>query len=257
MARFGAVLLALSNIVGTIMGSVGTWYSMAAYYGWGSTGAPPSGGAVSMTAFLLPGLMLLVGVLLLGTSWWFIYRQFWRSKLIEQKDPSMLVSTPAAAAGFQYFPNRESLTRVHGELASRLKPVANADAIFVVGADFYHAGQSTHVIRRLILPNPEDDAFGYYLKSVGQEATKDLVKEITNLAKSKGAKVRWCKHFICHTMVLADVDKSSGWVHIESVFPHSLPKQRPGYTISKLQSADAVAQAKRIFDDLWDNSAEQ
>jgi hypothetical protein len=45
-------------------------------------------------------------------------------------------------------------------------------------------------------------------------------------------------------------------MHLESVLPHSRILRRPSYTVSKAQSAEAVAEMQRVFDSLWDEAKE-
>ncbi len=161
-------------------------------------------------------------------------------------------------AGFHYFPDRMVLNMTFGTLGGRFKDVSQVDAILVVGSDFYHARNNLHVIKRLILPDPESNSFKFYIGSVSQaDAIGALIRDVTKIAKENQTSVKWSSEFIFHTMLLADTDRPTGWVHIESVLPHSHPKLRPSYTVEKRFSADAVYEARDIFNHLWDASRPQ
>jgi hypothetical protein len=160
------------------------------------------------------------------------------------------------AAGFQFFPDRPSLHLAHGNLARRFANVSSVDAIWVVGQGFYHAGENLTVVKRLLLPNPDDEGFRYLSNTVGAPLTSDWVKEVTGRAKKSGAKVRWYNNFIFNSIILADVDKPSGWMHIETVLPYSKTTKRPSYTVYKVQSEETVLEMKRIFQEIWDAASD-
>src|SRR4051794_25442295 len=71
--------------------------------------------------------------------------------------------------GFQYFPDRAALDREHSSLGKRLSGATSLSAIWVVGQKFFDAGENVHVMKRLILPNPNSTSAGYYLQSLGQQ----------------------------------------------------------------------------------------
>lgn len=152
---------------------------------------------------------------------------------------------------FVFFSDRTSLQRAHGSLSDRLKNVERASAIWVIGQKFYHDQENTHVIKKLLLPNPDNPAFKFQIDTGPNQSAGVLVRQITELAKKAGAEVRWYDHFISHSIVLADTDKRRGWVHIESVFPHSTTSQRPSYTIYRRSNRRAVLEMQRIFDEMW------
>lgn len=155
-------------------------------------------------------------------------------------------------AGFEFFPNRAELNRVHGTLASRLTKANEVNAIFAVGAKFYDAGERLDVIKRLILPNPDSKSFANYSDNVSQR--QQAIRRVTEKAKSRDTDVRWSKDFIFHTLVLTDTDKPTGWAHIESVLPNSTTEQRPSYTIYKIRYDAAVSEMRRLFYKIWDES---
>jgi hypothetical protein len=131
----------------------------------------------------------------------------------------------------EFYPNRSTLAKAHGSIAERLKNIDKADAIWVLGQKFYHASEDTHKIRRLLLPDPASDAFKFHTSTGHDWSAEATIADITKLAKQCGAEVRWYDHFIFHSLILADTNKRRGWVHSESVFPHSTNERRPSYTI--------------------------
>jgi hypothetical protein len=158
--------------------------------------------------------------------------------------------------GFEFFPDRNTLNRVHGTLADRFAHVSSVSAIWVVGSKFYHAQTNAGVVKRLLLPNPDGDIIKYHAGTVEHAMTMTLIREATELARTSGAKVRWYDNFIFHSIILADVDEPSGWIHVESVLPYSKPEMRPSYTVYKRQSDAVVRETARIFSEIWDHAKE-
>jgi hypothetical protein len=154
----------------------------------------------------------------------------------------------------EFFPNRSVLQKAHGTIAERLRSIRHTDALWVLGQKFYHAGDDTHKVRRLLLPNPRSENFKFFTSTGPNWSAENTLKEITELAKKAGAEVRWYDHFISHSIILADTDKWRGWVHIESVFPYSTTDQRPSYTIYRRGQRKAVEEMQRVFNVLWERS---
>jgi hypothetical protein len=156
--------------------------------------------------------------------------------------------------GLQFFPDRLSLHLDHGSLAARFANVSAVSAMLVVGDRFYDVGENIAVVKELLLPNPEGEALKYLLRTVGREYAKDRIREVTNIAKKAGAKVKWYDNFVFHSLILVDVDKPSGWMHVEMVLPYSKIEKRPSFTIYKKQSEMTVSEMTRIFREIWDSS---
>jgi hypothetical protein len=53
-------------------------------------------------------------------------------------------------AGFEFFPDRESLVKTYGTLASRFANVSCVSAMWVIGQKFYHSDENTDRIKRLL-----------------------------------------------------------------------------------------------------------
>src|SRR5262245_57324990 len=68
-------------------------------------------------------------------------------------------------APIEFFPDREALVKAHGTLSTRLENVSSAFAIWVVGQKFYQAEKNTDRIKKLLLPNPDGEAFKSHIKS--------------------------------------------------------------------------------------------
>ena len=156
--------------------------------------------------------------------------------------------------GFQFFPNRAALHLAHGTLAQRFADVSFVSAIWVIGQKFYYADERPDVVRELLLPNPTDAALKHHVTSINHAETAEVIKKTTEIALKKGTKVRWYDHFIFHSIILADIDKPSGWIHIESVLPYSKSEKRPSYTVHKRHSEETVREMSRIFRAIWDAS---
>ena len=140
-----------------------------------------------------------------------------------QKLASWVLSRRGAVlvSGFKFFPQRTELTRSHGTLGDRLAEVYYADAIWVIGAKFYNDRINTHLVKRLILPDPGSNSFNFYANSVDQGSADEDIKNTTKRARKAGAKVRWCKEVLGQSIVLADTNRESGWVHVEAVLPYT------------------------------------
>jgi len=164
------------------------------------------------------------------------------------------ISSPVSASP-EFFPDQPALQiGSGGSLAARFANVTSASAIFVVGSKFYHAQNNVGVIKRLLLPNPEGEAIKYHAQTVKHPLTTKLIREATREAIKAGAKVRWYDHFFFNSIILADTDKPTGWMHIETVLPYSQPEKRPSYIVSKQLAPQAVAELQRVFDEIWDNA---
>ncbi len=158
---------------------------------------------------------------------------------------------------FEFFADRSSLVKAHDIIAVRLKNIDRADAIWVLGQKFYHASKETHKIKRLLLPNPDSETFKFLTKTCHNWAEESTLQQITDLAKKSGAEVRWYDHFISHSIILADTRKWHGWIHVESVFPFSTNEHRPSYTIYTRSQRKAVDEMQRVFNELWEISAQK
>ena|ERR1700730_4163225 len=191
------------------------------------------------------GIYSRFAVLTVGAAAWAIGR-FRKPKLQDK-----------GVEGFHYFPNRKALNNAFGLLGDRFKHTQKVDALFVLGIDFYHSQQNNHAVQRLILPDPESASFAFYIGTVSQSLTGELIREVTALAKKNHARVRWSHEFLSHAMVLADTDRETGWVHIESVLPYLNRERRPSYTIEKKYWEESVLVAQQVFDQLWDASIPQ
>lgn len=151
-----------------------------------------------------------------------------------------------------FFPNRAALQTSHSNLAKRFQGITTVYAMWPVGAKFYDDDENVEVIKKLLLPDPAGDAIKYLSETVERSKTVELIKEATARAKAHGAEVRWCKNFMYHSIILADTHKPDGWMHVESVLPYSKPLRRPSYTVSNQQSAEAVAEMRRVFERIWE-----
>jgi hypothetical protein len=153
-----------------------------------------------------------------------------------------------------FFPDRGALHRTHGTLAQRLANVSSVNAIWVVGQKYYHAGEHLGVVTKLLLPDPDGEAVNYYARVSNHPEVVKYIKDATSRAWAAGTKVRWYQPFIFSSIVLADTDKPTGWVHIEIVLPYSRPEKRPSFTITKIRSEETVSETQRVFDRIWDSA---
>jgi hypothetical protein len=158
------------------------------------------------------------------------------------------------SGGFAFFPNRVALTQATGTLANRLAGASSVSALFITGGVFYRAHENHAVIARLLLPHPEGEAYKSFCKTVKSYDSPKVIRDITKLARKAGTRVKWCDPFIFHSIILADTDRSSGWVHIETIFPYSKLERRLSYTMHKPQFEEEIREAQRVFEEIWLNS---
>jgi hypothetical protein len=158
--------------------------------------------------------------------------------------------------GVEFFPDRDALQHCYGSLPARLSNVSTAYVIWTVGHDFYAAGEHLDVVKELLLPSPDGEAIKFFGESVDREAISNEIREATKLAQKKGAKVKWYDHYIFQSTILADVDKQSGWIHIELVLPYSKRLKRPSFTIRKSNSPETVEEMTRLFRKWWNVAKE-
>jgi hypothetical protein len=157
--------------------------------------------------------------------------------------------------GFCFFPDRNALHRDHGSLSARLSDAISVDALWVVGSNYFLAeGNPGKKIKRLLLPDPEGAALRHVFETAKVADTLKLIKDVTAAARRMETKVKWYDNFAYHSITLVDTDKPSGWIHVESVLPYSNSMKRPSWTLYKQQSAETVAEMKRIFDDMWEDA---
>jgi hypothetical protein len=169
------------------------------------------------------------------------------------------VASTQIKPGFEFFPDREALRHYsHGSLARRFANanVTSVSAIWPVGRNFYDEGENLSVVKELLLPNPTGRAIKYLVQTAERQDATEFIKATTLNARKNGAKVKWYDHFIFHSIILADTDKPSGWMHIESALPYSQTMRRPSYTVFKWHSEAAVVEMRRVFQRIWDEAKE-
>jgi hypothetical protein len=158
--------------------------------------------------------------------------------------------------GFDFFPDRQSLIQKYGKLGARFEGVSSVLALWVIGQQFYDSDENLGLIKKLLLPDPNGEAFKFMVDTGPNRGAPNDLKDATRVAKTKGTKVRWYKHFIHHSIIIADIERPSAWVHVESVFPYSKTNQRPSWTITKERFEKAVSEMHQIFDNIWDSARE-
>jgi hypothetical protein len=110
-------------------------------------------------------------------------------------------------------------------------------------------------VKELLLPNPDSELIKKFSALIKRPHLVPDIRRATKMAYAvKGTKVRWYDGFIHHSINLVDVEKSSGWVHVESVFPYSGRGTRPSYTVKKTESEEAVKEISRMFREMWDEA---
>jgi hypothetical protein len=165
-----------------------------------------------------------------------------------------LLKTPQSA--FESFQTRRALDKKYPTLGDRLKGVSTVWAIRAVGARFVDSPAQKGAVKRLILPNPETDAAKFYFRSIDQEHARALIKPTTLKAIRSRIEVRWCNHFLFHSITIADPAGQNGWAYVEHALPHCTTEERPGYTIHRRSHGDAMDMLVDMFEKTW-QEAEQ
>jgi hypothetical protein len=187
-------------------------------------------------------------------SWWLLgWRTVQRGTNYARKQ---FGTTRVKAAGFFWFPDRAALTKQYPYLGDRLDGHSIVWALWPVGANFFDDGKNTHLVKRLILPDPGSDSAIFYFNSISQDHALSLIKSTTLKAQKIGASVRWSSHFPFNSITLVDPQKPSGWAHLETALPYCTTIDRAGYTIYKHRSAEAVDRLATVFQEIWDRSSE-
>jgi len=158
--------------------------------------------------------------------------------------------------GVKFFTNRNVLQRTHGTLGSRFAGATKVSAMLVVGHKFYISGDKIEAVKELLLPDPDGKAIKHFAATTERKDTTRVIKEVTRIARKHGTAVRWYDHFVCHSMLLVDVERPTGWIHIEMVLPYSTHDKRPSYTLYKNGQEEAILEMSRVFREIWDNAHE-
>jgi hypothetical protein len=139
-----------------------------------------------------------------------------------------------------------------------LSKANRVDAIVVIGRTLHeHKLDSISKFNRAIFPNPECQSILHYAKTVHEFGhIRRNIAEATNTLSSQRVKVRWYPHAIHHAILLADTERSSGWVQVESVLPFSIPNLRPGWRAYRSHQEQLVISISHIFEKMWEESAE-
>jgi hypothetical protein len=156
----------------------------------------------------------------------------------------------------QFLPHRAAFAETHQSLGIQFNDIATVWACWPVGAGFYDTYKNVHIVKRLILPNPESKLVEYYFKSIGQEHACNFIRSTTHKAKQSGAEVKWIDSFLFNSMTIADQDKPMGWVHVESVLSHRVREKRFGYIIFKDRSQESMKRLVNIFLQIWEDAKE-
>jgi hypothetical protein len=235
MGRVSNAITVVFTVLGALVGAGLLYLAAAQDFGWWPAPLPPSTPVVPNAQFpALPSwLLAALAIALLLSIWGHIW---WRGP---------------AQARVEFFPTRHDLRERGGTLDKRFKNVESVFAIWVVGQNFFYSGHETRAVKRLLLPNPESQAFKDFVKSGPHPSAVISVREVAVFAKSKGTEVRFYNSFISHSLILADPDKETGWLHVESVLPYSRTEYRPSYTIYKRDFPDTIMETYRIFNEMW------
>jgi hypothetical protein len=162
------------------------------------------------------------------------------------------LSRPTARGyGFQYLPPKRAGDDIHRSLADQFAGIATVWAIWPVGARFYDLSTQVHIVRRLILPNPENDFVKHYFKSLKHDDALNLIKSTTLKAQQAGTEVKWIDSFVFNSLTLADYDAPMGWAHIESVRPSTVNHSRLGYIIFKDRAPEQMEIFVKLFLEVW------
>ena len=70
------------------------------------------------------------------------------------------------SSGFVFFTNRNTLERENGKLGARFAAAKHVDALWIKGGSFYDENENTHVVKRLILTDPESESIRFFAQSV-------------------------------------------------------------------------------------------
>jgi hypothetical protein len=159
---------------------------------------------------------------------------------------------------FQWLPRRGGSAVLPETLQKQFADVSSVWAIWPTGEGFFEIAENAHIVKRLILPNPERKHVKYYFDFLDKSEATDLIKIITLRARRLGAEVRWTDHFIFNSITLADHDQVMGWAQIESVVDSisSSISGRVGYLLFKDRAPIQVNMLVEFFLKSWRDAKE-
>lgn len=133
----------------------------------------------------------------------------------------------------EFFPNRKTLDRSR-DYDDFLGTADTIYACYVTGRKLrqYDIKNISHV-REVILPDPTSKSFLTFANSIGEPVNQQLyVCQVTKyLKQERRINVLWYPEMIYASIKIGDPEKTTGWVHVEHVLPHSPPNTRPSFTV--------------------------
>ncbi|MGA3306607.1 MAG: hypothetical protein ABSC26_11485 [Stellaceae bacterium] len=202
MGKIQNIVMVACAVLGAFIGVAILYFTMVPLFGWWPIPSKPAPEAPVIPEFIAPSVLLFFGILgvaLLATAWVMRFRK-----------------PKSEGKKVEFYPDRAKLQRAEGTLAERFASVSTISALWVIGQKFYMAGTKTDAVKRLLLPKPDSESFKHFVKTSPHASAGSMVREVTELALAAGTKVRWYETFVFHSIILADVDKPTGWMHINA-----------------------------------------
>jgi len=167
----------------------------------------------------------------------------------------LALSAMKSFSGVEFFPSRTSLQQ-RRSLDDLLGTATKIDAVVVIGRTLHETElDNIRHVRRVIFPDPDSASLMHYAGTVDERGhIQRNVCEASRSLLQKKIEVRWYPHMIGNSLLIGDGDKRTGWVHVETIFPFSIPNRRPSWRALRTRHEDLVKSMTEMFKKMWAES---
>ncbi len=154
--------------------------------------------------------------------------------------------------GIRIYSNRTALNKKQS-LLDIVKSVETVEACFVTGATIFASEEMRAKVRRLLLPDPESDAFTQYCAMFQDNSSAKNILNTKDKALRANTPVKWTKSPLFNSFLIGDRDKHNAFVQIEFALPGLEQDKRPIMTIKKSTHPEEFRAFVNAFDKIWDH----
>lgn len=161
--------------------------------------------------------------------------------------------------GIGLYGNRAALDKAH-PIHRQIQQAITIDGIWLSGRAIFQSNVERSVVakkvRRVILPSNKNETLRPLARLTG-ESDESLEEDLfwtTRYCRENEIEVRWLEEFPAFTVLLANIDGANGWVHIESLLPHTEANQRPVLRVTRKRHGKVVEIWRAIFSRLWSDA---
>jgi hypothetical protein len=159
--------------------------------------------------------------------------------------------------GVEFFADRSALEKARS-IDEQLATASEVVGVFIVGRKFrQNYVENYRRLSRLILPKPDAESVKHYAASVDDMGNfQKAIAQTTKALQERGITIRWHPEIIQYSMILGDINKSSGWAQIECAMPYSRPNQRPSFTVKRREHEMLAIALGETFKRMWHESVD-